>query len=726
MKFNSNQNKIIHYNFPTFDSKKQHQLPKSFFNFNIYIPLKINNIKINNSNNKIICNSILDSGSICNFISKNFVNQFNLKTKHTKNSIIVKGISGTTIINEFIELKFQFFVKIQYKFYLLSFKEKFLVTDKIPIDILIGNTFIRKFELHYNYQNNFIYTNMDYNHFCKLMFSKNFSNSKKYKNFKNKLKISKNLPIFNNLNFNVFEHNKNFSKISTNDIPINHYTKNFNNNYYKNNNNSDENNNNKNLYNENNIHNDFNYFSTNFKSSNIKDGDIKNSFYYPNSYIKNSFIKSISPHYYLKNISNSILKSGKISKFQKLKNNSGDKYFVAFLTKNNNKISSRKNKYNYNIEIYSFLSNNEEYYDFEDDDDEEEDKLEDIPPQYRDISLVFSKKEADKLPPHRPVDCKIVLQKGAALHYGPIYPISEEESKVLKEYIEENLKKGFIRPSESPAGYPVLFQMKKDGTLRLCVDYKKLNEVTIRNSYPIPLISEIIEKVKDAKYFTKLDLRSAYNLVRIHPGDEYKTAFRTKYGHFEYLVMPFGLRNAPATFQSFINMVLRPYLEKFVILYLDDILIYSKTKEEHHQQVHQVLEKLLENNLYVKLKKCEFDKDKVEYLGYILSGEGIATYPKKIISIKEWPKPTCIKDVQRFIGLCNYYRRFVENFAMIAKPLHNLTKKNVKFIWTDACEKSFNELKNRLVTSPILLHPNPEKPYIVECDSSNYAIGAIL
>ena len=158
--------------------------------------------------------------------------------------------------------------------------------------------------------------------------------------------------------------------------------------------------------------------------------------------------------------------------------------------------------------------------------------------------LVFSKKEADKLPPHRPVDCKIVLQKGATLHYGPIYPISEE-SKVLKEYIKENLKKGFIRLSESPAGYPVLFQLKKDGTLRLCVDYKKLNEVTIRNLYPIPLISEIIEKVKDAKYFTKLDLHSAYNLVRIHPGDEYKTAFRTKYGHFEYLVMPFGLRNAP-------------------------------------------------------------------------------------------------------------------------------------------------------------------------------------
>jgi len=170
------------------------------------------------------------------------------------------------------------------------------------------------------------------------------------------------------------------------------------------------------------------------------------------------------------------------------------------------------------------------------------------------------------------------------------------------------LKKGFIRPSESPAGYPVLFQKKKDGTLRLCIDYKKLNAVTVRNSYPLPLITDIIERVQGANYFTKLDLRSAYNLIRIREGDEYKTAFRTKYGHYEYLVMPFGLTNAPATFQSFINSVLRPYLEKFVILYLDDILIYSKTLDDHVEHVRTVLKTLLKNNLYAKPKKCEFHK----------------------------------------------------------------------------------------------------------------------
>ena len=311
---------------------------------------------------------------------------------------------------------------------------------------------------------------------------------------------------------------------------------------------------------------------------------------------------------------------------------------------------------------------------------------------------VFSKIKADKLPPHRLTDCKIVLQKDATLHYGPIYPFSEEENKVLKEYIDENLKKGFIRPSESPAGYPVLFQKKKDGSLRLCVYYKKLNAVTVRNSFPLPLINDIIERVNGANYFTKLDLRSAYNLIRIREGDEYKTAFRTKYGHYEYLVMPFGLTNAPATFQSFINSILRPYLEKFVILYLDDILIYSKTLDEHIEHVRTILKTLLDNNLYAKPKKCEFHKPKVEFLGHVISGKGIETDPKKVKTVKEWPTPKCVKDVQRFVGLCNYYRRFIENFAFISKPLHNLTKKNVKFLWTKDCENAFQELKKRLTS----------------------------
>jgi len=375
--------------------------------------------------------------------------------------------------------------------------------------------------------------------------------------------------------------------------------------------------------------------------------------------------------------------------------------------------------FDYHLLIYSFLSQ-------KDNTNSEEPNIEDIPEQYRDLATVFSKKEADKLPPHRPTDCEIILKEGATLHYGPIYPLTLDESEVLQEYIKENREKGFIRESCSPAGYPVLFQKKKDGSLRLCVDYKKLNEVTVRNSYPLPLINDIIDRVKGAKYFTKLDLRSAYNLIRIKEGDEYKTAFRTKYGHYEYLVMPFGLKNAPAVFQSFINSVLRPFLEKSVILYLDDILIYSSSLEEHHKTVRSVLKTLLDNNLFAKLSKCEFDKDKVEFLGHIITGSGISTDPKKIKSIEEWPVPNCVKDVQRFMGLCNYYRRFVKNFAAIAKPLHALTKKGKKFVWSAECDYAFSILKKRLTSSPILLHPDTTKPFIVECDASSFAIGAVL
>ena len=204
----------------------------------------------------------------------------------------------------------------------------------------------------------------------------------------------------------------------------------------------------------------------------------------------------------------------------------------------------------FSLQIYSFLSQ-------KDDAGSEEPNIEDIPIQYRDLAIVFSKKEADKLPLHCLTDCGIILKEGDTLHYGSMYPLTLEESKVLEEYIKDMLKKGFIRKSHSPAGYPILFQKKHDNSLRLCVDYKKFNAVTIRNSYPLPLINDIIERAKGVKYLTKLDLRSAYNLISIKEGDGYKTAFRTKYGHYEYLVMPFGLKNAPAVFQSFINSVSR-------------------------------------------------------------------------------------------------------------------------------------------------------------------------
>ena len=349
-----------------------------------------------------------------------------------------------------------------------------------------------------------------------------------------------------------------------------------------------------------------------------------------------------------------------------------------------------------------------------------------VPSNYLKFKEVFNEKNCDVLPPHREYDCEIQLKDNSNLYYGPLYPLTELEREELKNYIKENLDKGFIRKSTSPAGAPVLFVKKKDGSLRLVIDYRKLNDMTIRNSYPLPLISELLDRVKGAKIFTKLDLKSAYNLVRIKEGDEYKTAFRTRYGHYEYLVMPFGLKNAPATFQHFINDVLSDYLDNFVISYIDDILIYSNSLEEHHEHVSKVLEKLLENNLYVKLEKCEFDKSETTFLGYVISKDGLKMDKEKVKAILDWPVPTNVKEVQSFIGLCNYYRLFIKDFAKIANPIHKLTRKNVPFDWGKDQQKAFDTLKHLFTSAPILKHPDSNKPFIVETDASNFAVGAIL
>ena len=349
-----------------------------------------------------------------------------------------------------------------------------------------------------------------------------------------------------------------------------------------------------------------------------------------------------------------------------------------------------------------------------------------VPIIYLDYKEVFNEKNCNVLPPHRVYDCEINLKDNSILFYGPLYPLTELEREELKKQLKELLDKGFIRKSTSPAGAPVLFVRKKDGTLRLVIDYRKLNEMTIRNSYPLPLISELLDRVKGAKVFTKLDLKSAYNLVRIKEGDEYKTAFRTRYGHFEFLVMPFGLKNAPATFQHFINDVLSDYLDDFVISYIDDILIFSNTIEEHHEHVKKVLKKLLENNLYVKLEKCEFDKSETTFLGYVLSKDGLKMDKEKVKAILDWPVPTNVKEVQSFIGLCNYYRLFIKDFAKIANPIHKLTRKNVPFIWGNDQQHAFDKLKEMFTSAPILRNPDSNKPFIVETDASNFAVGAVL
>ena len=349
-----------------------------------------------------------------------------------------------------------------------------------------------------------------------------------------------------------------------------------------------------------------------------------------------------------------------------------------------------------------------------------------LPTKYLEFSDVFNKSKASTLPDHRPYDCPIDLQPGKEPPWGPIYNLSPSELNALREYIDEHLANGFIRHSKSPAGAPIFFVKKKDGSLRLVVDYRGLNKITVRNRYALPLISSLLERLSGAKVFTKLDLRGAYNLVRIRPGDEWKTAFRTRYGHFEYTVMPFGLTNAPAVFQHMANDIFRDFLDTFTIVYLDDILIYSKTQEEHDIHVRQVLQRLREYGLYAKLEKCSFDHNHVEFLGYVVSQQGISMDPSKVQTVLNWQIPRSVRDVQCFLGFANFYRKFIKNYSNIVMPLTEMTRKNKPFTWSSSAAKAFENLKRAFTSAPILLHADLEKPFIIEADASDFAIGSIL
>lgn len=349
-----------------------------------------------------------------------------------------------------------------------------------------------------------------------------------------------------------------------------------------------------------------------------------------------------------------------------------------------------------------------------------------LPEKYADYADVFDERNASLLPEHRPYDCAIELEPGTQPPFGPIYGLTETELHALKEYVDEHLAKGFIRHSQSPAGAPILFVKKKDGSLRMCVDYRGLNKITVKNRYPLPLISNLLDQLASARIYSKIDLRGAYNLVRIKPGDEWKTAFRTRYGHFEYTVMPFGLTNAPAIFQHLMNDVFREYLDVFVVIYLDDILVFSGTQEDHDRHVKLVLEKLRSSGLYAKLEKCEFDRKQVEFLGYIVSTDGLKMDPRKVSTVLTWARPTSPKDIQCFLGFANFYRHFIKDFSRLAAPLQKLTHKNNRFEWSESTEKAFTSLKQAFTSAPILTYADPARPYIMETDASDYALGAVL
>ena len=349
-----------------------------------------------------------------------------------------------------------------------------------------------------------------------------------------------------------------------------------------------------------------------------------------------------------------------------------------------------------------------------------------IPTDYKDFEDVFSEAEADVLPPRRPFDHTIPLIEGATPTFGPIYRLSVKEQEALDKYLASMLKKGFIRVSSSPASSPLLFVEKNDGSLRPCIDYRKLNAITIKNRYPLPLISELLDALSKAGFYTKIDLRGAYNLLRIALGEEWKTAFRTNRGLFEYLVMPFGLTNAPASFQHLMNHIFGDMIGVCVIVYLDDILVYSLRLSEHIEHVREVLKRLRNNHLYAKLEKCEFHTRRVEFLGYVVSNEGIEMDKAKVEAVIGWPEPTTVREVQSFLGFANFYRRFIKNFSAIQRPLSALTRKGIEFVFGPKEQAAFTKVKNAISSAPVLRHFDPTLRIIIETDASDFALGAVL
>jgi hypothetical protein len=304
--------------------------------------------------------------------------------------------------------------------------------------------------------------------------------------------------------------------------------------------------------------------------------------------------------------------------------------------------------------------------------------------------------------------------------------MTPKELAELMVQLNELLDKGYIRPSFSPWGDPSLFVKKKDQSLRLCIDYRPLNVITIKNKYPLPRIDILFDQLTGARVFYKVDLRSGYHQIKIRPEDVPKTAFSTRYGLYEYLVMSFGLTNAPAHFMYLMNSVFMSELDKFVVVFIDDILIYSKSEEEHAQHLGVILQRLRDHQLYAKFSKCAFWLREVPFLGHIISAEGIAVDPSKVQEVLDWKSPRSVTQICSFLRLAGYYHRFIPNFSKITKPMTQLLEKETKFKWSPQCEEAFLTLKKLLTTTPVLAQPNIEKPFDVYCDAPGMGIGGVL
>ncbi|GJT47651.1 reverse transcriptase domain-containing protein [Tanacetum coccineum] len=315
-------------------------------------------------------------------------------------------------------------------------------------------------------------------------------------------------------------------------------------------------------------------------------------------------------------------------------------------------------------------------------------RIEDVP-VVRDFPEVFPE-DLPGLPPTRQVEFHIELIPGAAPVARAPYRLAPAEMKELAEQLKELSDKGFIRPSSSPWGAPILFVKKKDGSFRMCIDYRELNKLTVKNRYPLPRIDDLFDQLQGSSIYSKIDLRSGYHQLRVREEDIPKTAFRTRYGHYEFRVMPFGLTNAPAVFMDLMNRVCKPYLDKFVIVFIDDILIYSHNEKEHEEHLKTILELLKKEELYAKFSKCGFWINTLKFLGHVIDSSGIHMDPAKIEAVKNWASPTTPSEIRQFLGLAGYYRRFIEGFSKISKPMTELTQKNQKFDWGKEQKKLFN------------------------------------
>ncbi|GKD23896.1 putative nucleotidyltransferase, ribonuclease H [Tanacetum coccineum] len=354
----------------------------------------------------------------------------------------------------------------------------------------------------------------------------------------------------------------------------------------------------------------------------------------------------------------------------------------------------------------------------------DEKKLEDIP-VVKEFPDVFPE-DLPGLPPVRHVEFQIDLIPIAAPVAQTPYRLAPSEMQELSNQLQELTDRGFIRPSTSPWGAPVLFVKKKDGSFRMCIDYRELNKLTIKNRYPLPRIDDLFDQLQGSSVYSKIDLRSGYHQLRVREEDIPKTAFRTRYKHYEFQVMPFGLTNAPAVFMDLMNRVCKPYLDKFVIVFIDDILIYSRNEEEHANHLRIILELLRKEKLYAKFSKCDFWIHIVQFLGHLIDSQGLHVDPAKIEAVKNWTSPTTPTEVRQFLGLAGYYRRFIEGFSKIAKPLTKLTQKNKSYIWGEEQESAFQLLKQKLCEAPILALPEGNDNFVVYCDASLQGLGAVL